>query len=204
MYQCKFAIKIFGSDQGASSHFQKVEPQESFEYFPVVLAGIRCLCKKCFTDFGGLPNRLTVWLKRYDSLPDIWAVPLSLQLVSFSVNRISGQIKSGKNVFLALTYLHAVMDNIPDLVWFRDICGLRLKINSTFLNAVGKSGKEVDRYWYTFIRDIEPDEYASGENICLGSGGMVLPVRKICVFDEKVKSGQGMRQFKTYQPPSFR
>ena len=49
----------------------------------------------------------------------------------------------------------------------------------------------------------EKEEYEQGEYICLESEEIVLQEKKTCIFDEKVKTKHGMRQFKTYKSPIF-
>ena len=229
MYQSKLAIKIFSRDDIWLSQIRKAEPMENFEYFPVVLsefnpeearkgdiviidipvedelAEIRRLCKKnALLIFCGSSMQIA-GLSENDmkSCSDIWMTPLSEKLVSFHFQQLFKQIKLGKDAYLTHTYLHTVMDNIPDLIWFKDIRGSHLKVNNAFCNAVGKTRSDVEGRGHYYIWDIEPDEYACGEYICLESEEMVLQSRKTCVFDEMVKSKQGMRQFKTYKSPLF-
>lgn len=229
MYRCKLAIKIFSRDDMWLSQFRKIEPLENFEYFPVVLSEfnadearkgdvvlidipvqdgltyIRSVCKQnAILIFCGSSTQID-GLSKDDmkSCGDIWMTPLSPQLVSFHFQQIFKQIKSEKDAYLTHTYLHTAMDSIPDLVWFKDIRGSHLKVNNAFCNAVGKTRSDVEGRGHYYIWDIEPDEYACGEYICLESEEMVLQARKTCVFDEMVKSKQGMRQFKTYKSPLF-
>lgn len=54
-----------------------------------------------------------------------------------------------------------------------------------------------------YIWDIEPDEYAKGEYVCLESEEIVLREKKNCLFDETVKIKDSMRKFKTYKSPLF-
>lgn len=229
MYQCKLAIKIFSRDDIWLSPIRKIEPSENFDYFPVVLSefnpdearkgdivvidiplqdslpNIRRLCKQnAILIFCGSSMQIASLSEDdLESCNDIWMTPLSPQLVSFHFQQIFKQIKLKKDAYLTHTYLHTVMDNIPDLIWFKDIRGSHLKVNNAFCNAVGKTRSDVEGRGHYYIWDIEPDEYACGEYICLESEEMVLQARKTCVFDERVKSKQGMRQFKTYKSPLF-
>ena len=50
---------------------------------------------------------------------------------------------------------------------------------------------------------MKKEEYEQGEYICLESEEIVLQEKKTCIFDEKVKTKHGMRQFKTYKSPIF-
>lgn len=47
------------------------------------------------------------------------------------------------------------------------------------------------------------DEYAKGEYVCLESEESVISAGHTMLFDEKVKTKRGMRQFKTYKSPLF-
>lgn len=86
---------------------------------------------------------------------------------------------------------------------YKDTRGAHLKVNNAFCNAVGKTKKDIQGRGHYYIWDIEPEDYAVGEYICLESEEVVLQSRETCVFDEKVKSRLGMRQFKTYKSPLF-
>ena len=54
-----------------------------------------------------------------------------------------------------------------------------------------------------YIWDLEPDEYAQGEYVCLESEEIVLGKQETCLFDETVKCGDELRKFKTYKSPIF-
>lgn len=229
MYQCKLAIKIFSRDDIWLSQIQKVEPTDNFLHLPAMfsefdakeagngdvividiptkksLADIRLLCKKnALLIFCGTSSQIAqLSEKDMNACSDVWITPLSPELISFYFKRLFDQIKLRKDLYLTHTYLHTAMDNIPDLVWFKDTRGSHLKVNNAFCNAVGKTRSDVEGRGHYYIWDIEPDEYASGEYICLESEEVVMEARKTCVFDEKVKSKQGMRQFKTYKSPLF-
>lgn len=229
MYHCKLAIKIFSREKMWLSELQKIDPFENFEHLPAIfsefhadevqkadivildipiiesLADIRQKCKKNVSIiFCGSPEQIAgLSPKDMDACSDIWIAPLSSRLISFYLKRLFSRIKLRKDCYLAQTYMHTTMDSIPDLIWFKDIRGSHLKVNNAFCNAVGKTRKEVEGRGHYYIWDIEPDEYTSGEYICLESEEMVLQARKTCVFDEKVKSKQGMRQFRTYKSPLF-
>ena len=98
-------------------------------------------------------------------------------------------------------WLDAVIDTSPDLIWFKDVRGAHLKVNEAFCEAVGKNKKEVEGRGHYYIWDIQPEEYATGEYVCLETEEIVLSRRARCLFDEKVKCKQGLRHFKTYKAP---
>ena len=104
---------------------------------------------------------------------------------------------------LTQTYLDTIIDSIPDLIWFKDVKGSHLKVNNGFCHAVGKKKEDVQGRGHYYIWDLKKEEYEQGEYICLESDEIVLEERRTCLFDEMVKSKQGMRQFKTYKSPLF-
>lgn len=52
-----------------------------------------------------------------------------------------------------------------------------------------------------YIWDIPKEEYDRGDYVCLESEDIVINARETRVFDEKVKTKSGMRQFITYKSP---
>lgn len=93
------------------------------------------------------------------------------------------------------------IDSIPDLVWFKDVKGAHLKVNNGFCRAVEKTKEQIYKRGHYYIWDIPKEEYEQGDYVCLESEEIVMDARKTCLFDEKVKTKGGMRQFKTYKSP---
>lgn len=111
------------------------------------------------------------------------------------------QIRQKKELRRTQIFLNTVIDSTPDLVWFKDVRGSHLKVNDAFCLAVGKSKEQVEGRGHYYIWDIPPDEYAKGEYVCMETEEIVMSRGELCVFDEKVKCRQGLRQFKTYKAP---
>lgn len=136
-------------------------------------------------------------------LDDLWIKPLSASLLVFQFQKLLKLIKWRKDCWLNETYLDTAINSIPDLVWFKDLNGSHLKVNDGFCCAVGKPKEAIQGRGHYYIWDIPQEEYAKGEYVCLETEEIVLKARKTCLFDEKVKSKNGMRQFKTYKSPLF-
>lgn len=134
---------------------------------------------------------------------DFWLKPFSPAFAAARFERLLAAIKTEKDGWLAQNYLDTAIDSIPDLVWFKDIRGSHEKVNNAFCQAVGKEKQDVQGRGHYYIWDLEPDEYAKGEYVCLETEEEVLRRRETCLFDEKVKSKHGLRQFKTYKSPIF-
>ncbi|MDE6592529.1 MAG: diguanylate cyclase [Oscillospiraceae bacterium] len=100
-----------------------------------------------------------------------------------------------------ITCFETAIDSIPDLVWFKDVKGSHLKVNDGFCKAVEKTKEQIYKKGHYYIWDIPKEEYEQGDYVCLESEEIVMDARKTILFDEKVKTKSGMRQFKTYKSP---
>ncbi|MCI7675263.1 MAG: GGDEF domain-containing protein, partial [Phascolarctobacterium sp.] len=69
--------------------------------------------------------------------------------------------------------------------------------------AVGKEKSDVEGRGHYYIWDLKPEEYAAGEYVCLETEEEVLRAQKTLLFDEKVKTRKGLRQFSTYKTPIY-
>ena len=76
-------------------------------------------------------------------------------------------------------------------------------MNEAFCRLVGKSREVVEGRGHYFIWDLEPEEYAQGEFICMETDQIVMDSGEVGAFDEVVRAPQGMRQFKTRKAPLF-
>lgn len=133
----------------------------------------------------------------------IWPLPLTPALAQFEFSALQKTLKDRKDAWLTRRWLDTAIDSIPELVWFKDIRGAHLKVNDSFCSAVSKTKEQIQGRGHYYIWDIPEDEYQRGEYICLESEAETMRRRKTCLFDEKVKTKQGMRQFQTYKSPIF-
>lgn len=134
---------------------------------------------------------------------DVWIKPYGEAFVIARMEHLLNKIKIEKDLWITQNYLDTAMDSIPDLVWFKDIRGSHLKVNRAFCEAVGKTKEDVQGRGHYYIWDLEPEDYAKGEYVCLETEEEVLRKKETCLFDERVKSKNGLRQFKTYKSPIF-
>lgn len=139
----------------------------------------------------------------YPLFDRIWIAPFVEDKVRSSFAGIVTQLKEKEDAALTGKYLDTMIDSLPDLVWFKDAKGAHLKVNDSFCRAVNKSKEEIQGRGHYYIWDLEPDEYAQGEYVCLESEEIVLDKKETCLFDETVKCGNELRKFKTYKSPIF-
>nr|WP_321502090.1 diguanylate cyclase [uncultured Dethiosulfovibrio sp.] len=134
----------------------------------------------------------------------IWIKPLELstdRTLHFIFARLVHDAIQAQRLETCEIYLNTLINSVPDLIWFKDLKGSHLKVNRAFGQAVGKTPQQCEGRGHYYIWDIEPDEYATGEYVCLETEEEVIRRKETCLFDEKVKSKNGLRQFKTYKSP---
>ncbi|WP_319496016.1 PAS domain-containing protein [uncultured Cohaesibacter sp.] len=136
-------------------------------------------------------------------LTQVWAKPFDDEKIRKSFSRILKEIKQREDARLNQVYLDTLIDSLPELIWFKDARGSHLKVNDSFSKTVNKTKAQIEGRGHYYIWDLEPDEYAQGEYICLESEEIVLDKKETCLFDETVKCGGEMRKFKTYKSPIF-
>ncbi len=134
-------------------------------------------------------------------LDEMWMLPLTDKLLDYRLHKLFAHIKVIKDAHLTNEYLEALINGIPPLIWYKDIRGAHLKVNDSFCRAVGKEKSDITGRGHYYIWDLEPEEYAKGEYVCLETEQEVLQAKKTLLFEEKVKTKRGLRQFRTYKSP---
>lgn len=134
---------------------------------------------------------------------DIWVLPLSETQFRFRLIRWQKAYKMSKDFWQTRNYLDTTINSVPHLIWYKDKEGAHMKVNEAFCGAVNKTMEQIEGRGHYYIWDIDPDEYAKGEYICMESEYEVMEKRETCIFDETVKIGDSMRELKTYKSPLF-
>lgn len=148
-------------------------------------------------------DNLVTLTDNYHRFDQVWIKPFTENKVQTAFARILKQLKAQGDCTLTTQYLDTLIDSVPDLIWFKDTRGSHIKVNDSFCRAVNKTKAQIQGRGHYYIWDLEPDEYAQGEYICLESEDIVLDKRQTCLFDETVKCGDEFRKFKTYKSPIF-
>ena len=163
-------------------------------------------CKKKTADLILLADKEqaeSLTLKNDINITDIWIMPLSESEFRFRLIRWQNTYKMSKDFWQTQNYLNATINCVPHLIWYKDKEGAHIKVNEAFCKAVNKSMEQIEGRGHYYIWDIDPDEYAKGEFICMESEYEVMEKRETCIFDETVKIGDSMRELKTYKAPLF-
>lgn len=138
-----------------------------------------------------------------DAADNWWRKPLDQRLCAARLRKILVGVKFRKDSWLTRNYLDTAIDSVPDMIWFKDYEGRHLKVNRSFCHTVGKDREDIAGKFHYYIWDIPEEEYKKGEYVCIETEDDVVAARETCLFMEKVKTHNGMRQFKTYKSPIF-
>ena len=229
MYNRGLHIALFGTDRETEQAIRSVPCPERFSLeisaYPAFDADAFVSCDISLIDCTALPLEGTVLPPKKGSAKtvfrvardqvgelfarnaavadDIWLVPMPPELVAFRFAKLIEHEKTITDLSLSQQYLDTAIDSIPELVWFKDARGSHLKVNDAFCKTVEKTKEQVEGRGHYFIWDITPEEYSQGEYVCLESEEETMAARATCLFDEQVKTKNGMRQFKTYKSPLF-
>lgn len=141
--------------------------------------------------------------KDLSGVTDIWILPMTEEELSFRFLRWQQSYKQSKDLWESRNFLDATINSVPHLIWYKDKDGAHMKVNESFCKAVNKTMEQIEGRGHYYIWDIEPDEYAKGEYICMESEYEVMSKRETCIFDETVKIGEDMKQLQTYKSPLF-
>ncbi|RKI85206.1 GGDEF domain-containing protein [bacterium 1xD42-87] len=136
-----------------------------------------------------------------EEITDIWVTPLTEAEFQFRLTRWQKTYKMGKDFWQTQSYLDTTINSVPHLIWYKDKEGAHMKVNEAFCKAVNKTMEQIEGRGHYYIWDIDPEEYAKGEFICMESEYEVMEKRETCIFDETVKIGDSMRELKTYKSP---
>jgi diguanylate cyclase (GGDEF)-like protein/PAS domain S-box-containing protein len=150
------------------------------------------------------PEQTRTWsAEDYALVDDIWPADPTLQTLIFEFSHLQLDAKRAADARLCETYLDATIDSVPSLIWFKDARGAHLKVNDAFCDVVGKTKEQVAGRGHYYIWDITPTEYAAGEYVCMESETETMEAGHTCLFDEEVRTRDGMRQLETYKSPLF-
>ena len=129
---------------------------------------------------------------------DIWIVPMSDVETVFRFARLQEMCKLGGDFWQTSHFLEATIDNIPNLVWYKDKDGVHEKVNDSFCKAVNKTKRQVQGQRHAYIWDVEEDDPA-----CIESEAEVMTTRKTCISEETIKTGDGNKLLAIYKSPLY-
>lgn len=132
---------------------------------------------------------------------EVWEKPYNNRLISLRLHKLLEMAQSRRSSKINKICLDTLIECMPDMVWFKDVEGSHVKVNSVFCQTVGKPKEVVTGRDHCFIWDISKEEFEKGQFVCKETDEFVMTKRQKCFSTEKVSSQHGMRQFNTYKAP---
>ncbi len=133
-----------------------------------------------------------------ERIHDIWILPMSDGEIRFRFRRWQEAYKRDWEGWETGQFLDATINNVPNLIWYKDKKGIHKKVNDSFCRTVNKTKEQVEGRGHAYIWDVETDDPA-----CIESERIVMESRKTCVSEETVKAGEGTRLLTTYKSPLY-
>lgn len=134
---------------------------------------------------------------------DVWPLEESKKMRLFRMEKFLENVNFREIGWLYENFLNTMIDNIPELVWFKDARGSHMTVNNAFCQTVHKEKADIEGRGHYYIWDISPDEYSDGEYVCMESEAVVMESGKPHIFEEPVKTHEGMKHFVTYKTPIY-
>ncbi len=225
MYHCSTQIYLISPQEGLFDPLREMPPLEAFtheftesdkpEKVPASKADVILADLREF-DIAAV-HALTAWKKPeaelillidkeqiplldgdiYDIL-DIWTLPLSETELKFRFFRWQQSYKTLKDYWQSSQFLEATINNVPNLIWYKDKNGIHEKVNDSFCATVNKTKAQVEGRGHAYIWDVEYDDPA-----CIESERMVMETRETLTSGEVIQTGEGTKLLTTYKSPLY-
>lgn len=131
-------------------------------------------------------------------IKDIWITPLSEEEIRFRFLRWQQACKMSTDSWQTNQYFEATINNIPNLIWYKDKAGIHEKVNDSFCRTVNKTKEQVEGRGHAYIWDVEQDDPA-----CIESEREVMAKKETCISEETIKTKDGTRTLTTYKSPLY-
>lgn len=143
-------------------------------------------------------EQLSVLSEYLPDVRDLWICPLADEEVRFRFLRWQQAYKMEKDFWQTNHYFEATINNVPNLIWYKDKNGIHEKVNESFCKTVNKTRQQVEGRSHAYIWDVEQDDPA-----CIESEQEVMSKKATCVSEETIQTGAGIRTLTTYKSPLY-
>lgn len=127
-------------------------------------------------------------------LDDLWIYPFRLDRAALRLSHLIHEILRTQEAELYKSWLEALMDLVPDMVWFKNSAGAHLKVNKSFSKAAGKTRRMIEGRNHSEIWGGEDDD-------CSASEAEVLATGQQRSFDEVIVINNTPHHLKTHKVP---
>ena len=77
-------------------------------------------------------EQIPLLTRMLDGVKDIWTLPMSGEEIRFHFLRWQQAYKMGKDYWQTSHFLEATINNVPNLIWYKDKDGVHEKVNDSF------------------------------------------------------------------------
>lgn len=127
-------------------------------------------------------------------LDDLWLYPFNASRALLRLTNLVSSILREREAELYKNWLDALMNLVPDMVWFKNLEGEHLKVNKAFSRLAGKTRKMVEGKTHVEI-------WGEDDSVCAASEMEVLNAGEKRAFDEILVIGGTPHHLKTYKAP---
>ncbi|MDE7429247.1 MAG: PAS domain-containing protein, partial [Lachnospiraceae bacterium] len=131
-------------------------------------------------------------------ITDVWIMPMSDEELRFRFLRWQQTYKMSKDFWETAHFLEATINNVPNLIWYKDKDGVHEKVNNSFCQAVSKTKQQVEGRRHAYIWDVEEDDPS-----CIESEHQVMSKEQTLVFEETIMAGEETRTLMCYKSPLY-
>lgn len=119
-------------------------------------------------------------------------------LMRIRLRRLFESHRAGVMAKTSGEWLNALINSMPDMVWFKDIYGVHHKVNDAFCSFVGKPRDRVEGQKHAQIWDVPETD-----NDCQRSEQTAIAMGETYITDEVVKSGGDRHLLRTHKTPIY-
>ncbi len=130
----------------------------------------------------------------FTRLDDLWIHPFLVERATLRLTNLANEILRAREVSLYKGWLETLMDLVPDMIWFKNLDGVHLKVNKSFIRATGKTRKMIEGSSHSEI-------WGDGDEDCKTSEMEVLNSGEQRSFDEIIVIDNTPHHLKTHKVP---
>lgn len=222
MYHCQLHINLIGQPCRAFEIIRELPPMEHFIHIfqdgraDVVFVNLQGSDAADMLEkvISGLSEKTELIVlaqqeQKYEileylpSVSELWTLPMPEEELQFRILKWQRACKKDREEWETNQFFEAVINGMPDLIWFKDKDGIHQKVNDSFCKTVNKPKNLVEGKDHYFIWDVDPNDPENEGHDCSESEREVFEKRQICISEEKVKTGEGMKILTTYKSPLY-
>ena len=99
--------------------------------------------------------------------------------------------------------LDVTINTVPDLMWYKRLDGIHMKVNDNFAKTVQKDISDIEGKDHYYIWDAPKPAPGQDVRDCSSSEELTIRSGKTCSFEEEVETREGTKQLTTYKTPFY-